>query len=188
MGVVMLGAAMLTPAGWNGAVFQMSAHGVMTGLLFALVGLVYERTHTRELSRLGGLAAVMPLAAVFFTVAGLSSLGLPGTAGFGAELLVFLGAWQSPHAWWAIPGILGAFVTAIYVLRASRAIFWGPAPDAPGGNPALAHLTDARGTERVAPVLLGALLVVLGFWPRLLLDFIDPATASYLAALTGALP
>lgn len=188
MGVVMLGAATLTPEGWNGAVFQMTAHGIMTGLLFALVGMVYERAHTREIGKLGGVAAVMPLAAVFFTLAGLSSLGLPGTAGFAAELLVFIGAWQSPNAWWAIPGILGAFVTAIYVLKASRAIFWGPAPDSPGGKPELAKLKDARGTERVAPVLLGAALVVLGVWPRLLLDFIDPATASYLAVLTGALP
>ncbi len=125
MGVVMLGAATLTPNGWNGAVYQMFAHGIMTGLFFALVGLVYERAHTRLVPSMGGFGKVMPAVAVFFTIAGLSSLGLPGTAGFVAEFLVFLGAWQSAHAWWAIPGILGAFITAVYVLRAVKMIFWG---------------------------------------------------------------
>ncbi|MFI5301468.1 MAG: NuoM family protein, partial [Polyangiales bacterium] len=115
MGVVMLGAATLTPAGWNGAVFQMVAHGIMTGLYFALVGLVYERAHTRSMPTMGGFAKVMPGVAAFFTLACLSSLGLPGTAGFVSEFLVFLGAWQSGHYLWALPGVLGAFVTAIYV-------------------------------------------------------------------------
>ena len=96
MGVVMLGAATLTVDGWNGAVFQMFAHGIMTGLFFALVGLVYERAHTRaHRRRWAASRSVMPGIAAFFTIAGLSSLGLPGTAGFVAEFLVFLGAWQS---------------------------------------------------------------------------------------------
>jgi NADH-quinone oxidoreductase subunit M len=168
MGVVMLGAATLNPTGWNGAVFQMFAHGVMTALLFALVGLVYERAHTRAIARMGGFGAVMPGIAAFFTLACLSSLGLPGTAGFAAELLVFLGAWQSAHAWWAVPAVVGAFVTAVYALRASRAIFWGPGPSADFHD-----LRDARATEWAAPVLLGAAILVFGIWPRLLLALID---------------
>ena len=180
MGVVMLGAATLTTAGWNGAVFQMVAHGIMTGLFFALVGLVYERAHTRTIAKMGGFGVVMPGVAAFFTLACLSSLGLPGTAGFVSEFLVFLGAWQSGHYFWAIPAVLGAFVTAIYVLKATRAIFWGPGP-----IEGFHDLTDARRTEWGALVLLGAGLVVLGLWPRLLLDPIDPGSVGHLTRLVA---
>jgi NADH-quinone oxidoreductase subunit M len=175
MGVVMLGIATMTPDGWNGAVYQMFAHGIMTGLFFALVGLVYERSHTRYIPKMGGFASVMPGAATFFTIAGLSSLGLPGTAGFVAELLVFLGAWQSANPWWAIPGVVGAFITAVYVLRAVRAIFWGPGPSAD-----FHELSDARKTEWGALVTLGACLIVFGSWPSLMLNYIDRATPGYL--------
>lgn len=178
MGVVMLGAATLTPEGWNGAVFQMVAHGVMTGLFFALVGIVYERAHTRDVPAMGGFATVMPGVAAFFTLACLSSLGLPGTAGFVSEFMVFLGAWRAGHLGWAVPGVVGAFVTAVYVLRATRQIFWGAGPSA-----RFHDLSDARGTEWFAPVLLGACLLALGFWPRLVLDAIDRGTATWLARL-----
>jgi NADH-quinone oxidoreductase subunit M len=176
MGIVMLGAATLTTAGWNGALFQMVAHGIMTGLFFALVGIVYERAHTRAVRKMGGFATVMPGVAAFFTLACLSSLGLPGTAGFVSEFVVFLAAWSAGHFVWAVAGILGAFVTAIYVLRATRAIFWGEGP------PRDFHeLGDARKTEWGALVLLGAFLIVLGMWPRIILDHIDPGSAMYLA-------
>jgi NADH-quinone oxidoreductase subunit M len=178
MGVVMLGAATLTAAGWNGAVYQMVAHGIMTGLFFALVGLVYERAHTRVIARMGGFAHAMPAVAAFFTLASLSSLGLPGTAGFVAEFLVFLGTATGSFPWWTVPGVLGAFVTAVYVLRAAKTIFWGPAPTGE-----FTHLEDARGTEWGAPLVLGAALVLFGLWPRLLLDFIDVTSVSMLGRL-----
>ena len=178
MGVVMLGAATLNPIGWNGAVYQMFAHGIMTGLFFALVGLVYERAHTRTIARMGGFAHSMPAVAAFFTLASLSSLGLPGTAGFVGEFLVFLGAATGSVSWWTVPGVLGAFVTAVYVLRAAKTIFWGPAPVGE-----FAHLGDARRAEWGAPIVLGAALVLFGFWPRLLLDFIDVTSASLLGRL-----
>ena len=178
MGIVMLGAATLTVEGWNGAIYQMFAHGMMTALLFALVGLVYERAHTRWVPSMGGFATVMPGIASFFTLACLSSLGLPGSAGFVAEFLVFLGAWESAYGWWAIPGIVGAFITAIYVLRVARAIFWGQGP------PADQHdLHEARGTEWVAIWGLGTCLVVFGCFPRLILDFIHVSTVQYLAPI-----
>jgi len=177
MGVVMLGAATLTPEGWNGAVFQMVAHGIMTGLFFALVGLVYERAHTRAVPKMGGFAKVMPGVAAFFMLACLSSLGLPGTAGFVSEFLVFLAAWKAGHYAWAIPAVLGAFVTAVYVLRATRAIFWGNGP-----SEDFHELSDARRTEWAAPVILGTCLVVFGLWPRLLLDRIDVGSLEYIAA------
>ena len=178
MGVVMLGAATLTSTGWNGAVYQMFAHGIMTGLFFALVGLVYERAHTRAIAKMGGFGHVMPAVACFFTLACLSSLGLPGTAGFVAEFLVFLGAAEGAHAWWAVPAVIGAVVTAVYVLRACKAIFWGPPPTGE-----YAHLTDAHATEWAAPIVLGTALVLFGFWPRFLLDFIDVASSTFLARI-----
>ncbi|MFO0690307.1 MAG: NADH-quinone oxidoreductase subunit M [Myxococcota bacterium] len=180
MGIVMLGAATLTVDGWNGAIYQMFAHGMMTALFFALVGLVYERAHSRWIPGMGGFATTMPGVAAFFTLAGLSSLGLPGSAGFVAEFLVFLGAWQSAHPWWAIPGILGAAVTAVYVLRAARAIFWGEAPDPPRPE-----LQDARGSEWVALWALGIGLVLFGSFPRLILDFIHVSTVPYLELVIG---
>ncbi|MBI2376433.1 MAG: NADH-quinone oxidoreductase subunit M [Deltaproteobacteria bacterium] len=180
MGVVMLGAATMTIDGWNGAIYQMFAHGMMTGLFFALVGLVYDRSHTRDIPRMGGFAKKMPAVAAFFTLAGLSSLGLPGLAGFVAEFLVFLGAWQSAHWWWAIPGILGAWVTAVYVLRASRNIFFGDGPSDEF------HLSDARKTEWVALWALGACLILFGCYPRLILDFIHLSTTQYLPLVANA--
>lgn len=181
MGVVMLGAATLSPEGWNGAVYQMFAHGLMTGLLFALVGLIYGKAHDREIFRMGGFAKVMPGIAVSFTIAGLSSLGMPGFAGFVAEFLVFLGAWSSGHVVWAVAGIVGAWITAVYVLRAVRAIFWGEGP------PERFHdLTDAQGVEWVALVVLGVCIVLFGVWPRLILDHVDVGTTQHLGTLLGA--
>ena len=181
MGVVMLGAATLTIDGWNGAVYQMVAHGIMTGLFFGLVGQVYERAHTRQIPEMGGFARKMPMVAGLFTLACLSSLGLPGLAGFVAELLVFLGAWGSAHAWWAIPGIIGAWITAIYVLRAVRDIFWGPGP-----AEHFEHLGPPRKAEYVALGMLALALVVLGVYPRLLLDAIALCTEATLPLVTGA--
>ncbi|MEW6430816.1 MAG: NADH-quinone oxidoreductase subunit M [Myxococcota bacterium] len=182
MGVVMLGAATMTVDGWNGAVYQMFAHGMMTGLFFALVGLVYERAHTRWVPAMGGFAAKMPGVAAFFVLAGLSSLGLPGLAGFVAEFLVFVGAWQSKHWWWALPGIIGAWVTAVYVLRAAKMIFFGDGP-----AQEFHDLKDARRTEWGALWALGACLILFGSYPRLILDFIHLATNEYLPKLSSAM-
>lgn len=181
MGVVLLGAATLTVTGWNGAIYQMFAHGIMTGLFFALIGVLYERTHDRWIPRMGGFARIMPMVTVGFVVAGLSSLGMPGTAGFVAEFLVFLGAWEV-RPWWAVTGVVGAFVTSIYVMKAIRAIFFGDGPPE-----RFASLTDAAGTERVAPWLLGICLVVFGAWPKFLLDMIDATTPGYLVPILEAI-
>ena len=123
---------------------------------------------------------MMPGVAAFFTLAGLSSLGLPGTAGFVAEFLVFAGGWQSPRPWWSICGVIGAFVTAVYVLRVSRAVFFGDGPSD--------HFHDLRDVRKIewAPLwILGGTLLLCGIWPRLLLDFIDPTTTNYLRMAFG---
>jgi len=178
MGIVMLGAATLTEAGLNGSVFQMFAHGVMTGLFFALVGLVYEKAHSREIGKMGGFGRVMPGVATAFTIGSLSSFGLPATAGFVAELLTFMGAWRSAHSWWLLPAVAGTFLTAVYVLRVAKQIFWGPP------SPHFGHLEDARGPEWVALVLLVVTLVVFGMVPGLALGPIDTATAPLLSRIT----
>jgi NADH-quinone oxidoreductase subunit M len=183
MGVVMLGAATLTVAGLNGSVFQMFAHGVMTALFFALVGLVYEKAHSRDIPKMGGFGTMMPGIATAFTIAGLSSLGLPATAGFVAEFLTFLGAWTSAHPWWLFPGVAGAFFTSIYVLRVSKMVFWGPKSQ----DPHFQHLPDAEGTEWVAIVILVFVIVLFGVAPGIALGPVDTATVPLLHRL-GVLP
>jgi NADH-quinone oxidoreductase subunit M len=185
MGLVMLGAATLTEAGLNGSVYQMFAHGVMTGLFFALVGLIYEKSHTRDIARMGGFGRRMPGVAACFTLGSLSSLGLPGLAGFVAEILTFLGTWQSPFRWWLLPAVTGTFLTAVYVLRVAKQIFWGPLQ--PGPHDEWTHLPDARGPEWVSLVLLSAVLILFGLLPGLALSRVDPATVSLLDRI-GVLP
>ena len=177
MGIVMLGIATLTEQGLNGAVFQMVAHGIMTGLFFALVGLVYEKAHSRAIFTMGGFATMMPGIATAFAVGGLSSLGLPATAGFVAEFLTFVGAWASAHPWWLFPGVIGAFLTSIYVLRVVRADLLGteerrPALPEPAG----------RAGHRVgrALVLLVFVLVLFGVVPGLVISPIDTSTVPLL--------
>ena len=177
MGIVMLGMATLNEAGITGSVYQMVAHGMMTALFFALVNLVYNISHVRDMTKMGGFAHRMPGIGTFFVIAGLSSLGLPGLAGFVAEFLVFLGTWSSAHPWWLVPGVVGAFITALYVLRAVRTIFLGPAPAE------AAALRDARGVEWASFVILSAALVVLGVWPRLILTPLNAGVADFLARL-----
>ena len=183
MGVVMLGAATLTETGLNGSVFQMFAHGVMTGLFFALVGLVYEKAHSREIFKMGGFATMMPGIATAFTIGGLSSLGLPATAGFVAEFLTFLGAWASAHPWWLYPAVLGAFLTSIYVLRVVKQIFWGP----PSLDPRFQNLPDAQGPEWVAIVILVFVIVLFGVLPGIAIGPVDTATVPLLERL-GVMP
>ena len=124
---------------------------------------------------MGGFASKMPAVAVFFTLACLSSLGMPGTAGFAAELMVFVGAWKAV-TWWAIPALIGAVLTAFYVLRVSKAIFWGPHDSAKWPD-----LRPLEGTEWVAPVILAGCIIVFGFAPDLLMQYIDVSTVEFIA-------
>ena len=181
MGVVMLGAATLTANGLNGSVFQMFAHGIMTGLFFALVGLVYEKAHSREIFKMSGFGTMMPGIATAFTIAGLSSLGLPATAGFVAELLTFLGAWDSAYQWWLFPAVIGAFLTSIYVLRVAGQIFWGPR----SADPHFHDLPDAKGPEWAALGILVFVLVLFGVVPSIAIGPVDTATAPLLMRLVG---
>jgi len=178
MGVVMLGLAAFNDVGMNGSVLQMFSHGIMTGLFFALVGLVYEKTHTRDIDQMGGLARRMPGIALAFTIGGLASFGLPGTSGFVAELLVFLGAFRAHAQSYTVGGvplflilallaITGIVITATYVLRLLQQVFHGPMDEAKYGE-----VPDARTTEWVALIVLGLMLIVVGVYPSPLTNLI----------------
>ncbi len=121
-GFVLLGIGMLTKTAINGAVMQMVSHGLMTAVFFAAIGMIYSRTHTREVARLGGLLKVTPFISTVFVIAGLCSLGLPGLSGFVAEITVFMGSWQNTGAWYRLATILACasiVVTAVYIFRAT---------------------------------------------------------------------
>jgi len=167
MGMVMLGLASLNAVGINGAVMQMISHGIMTGLFFAVVGLIYEKSHTRIIATMGGFAKQMPGVAICMTIGGLASFGLPATSGFIAEFLCFYGMWLK-YPVLAVIAILGIVITAIYVLRMVQKIFFGQ-----NQSEEWKSLTDARTTEWVAISALAAALIVIGLYPKPLVDLID---------------
>ncbi len=176
-GFVLFGIATLNFMGIQGAVIQMFSHGIMTGLFFALIGMVYGRTHTRMIPEMSGLAKVMPWLATAFYIGGLASLGLPGLSGFIAESSVFLGGffgnpWHSVIATRTLTIIatLSIVVTAVYVLRGLGRVFWGPLE-----NLHFAHLSDAKLSEKISTGLLIATLVSVGMMPKFLMALIEPA-------------
>jgi NADH-quinone oxidoreductase subunit M len=171
MGFVLMGLATLNPIGVNGAVLQMFAHGVMTALFFAMVGVVYDQAHTREIWSFGGLSQRMPRFVAFFSIAGLSSLGLPGLAGFIAEFNIFVGLFKTYPLFGAL-GILAAAITTVYILRLLGAAFFGPL------NEKWAHLKDMRPLETVAGAVLIVFIAFMGMWPD---PFVDRISQSVLA-------
>ncbi|MBM3493237.1 MAG: NADH-quinone oxidoreductase subunit M [Armatimonadetes bacterium] len=172
MGVVMLGLASMNRVGINGSVMQMFSHGIMTGLFFACVGLIYEKSHTRDTLRMGGFAQRMPGIAVVMTIGGLASFGLPATSGFVAEFLAFYGMWLR-YPVLALLSVCGIVITAVYVLRVIQRVFLGAFRD---GD--YADLRDARTTEWVAIGALALLLLVVGMWPKPLVSLIDAGVSS----------
>ncbi len=163
MGYVLMGLATLNPIGVNGAVLQMFSHGVMTALMFAMVGALYDQAHVREMSVFGGLAQRMPRFVAFFAIAGLASLGLPGLSGFVAEFNVFVGTFRTYPALGAL-GILGAAITAVYILRMLALAFFGPA------NERWVDLKEMTRWETAGGALLIAFLVFMGVFPSPFVD------------------
>lgn len=171
-GFVLLGIGMLNETAIAGAVMQMISHGLMTALFFAAIGMIYERTHTRLVSQLGGLLKVMPFISTIFIISGLCSLGLPGFSGFVAEMTVFMGAWQHPEMLYRIATILSCasiVVTAVYILRAAGKSIMGPIV-----NEHHLSLSDATWNEKSAAVLLLSGIVVIGIAPFWLNELISP--------------
>ncbi|GAB4111822.1 MAG: NADH-quinone oxidoreductase subunit M [Roseiflexaceae bacterium] len=171
MALTIMGLAAATPIGLTGAVFQMFAHGIMSALLFAVVGrMVYDRTHTRQLSELGGLARSLPYAAVVFTIGSLASMGMPGFASFWAEMNIFLGTWQRfPVV--AVIGAISVPITAAYMLRAVYSVFFSPQQKPAEVFPPLTW------PEYAAGGLLVVVLVVCGLFPGMLTEPISQSVA-----------
>jgi NADH-quinone oxidoreductase subunit M len=169
-GFILLGIGMLTRVSITGAVMQMISHGLMTALFFAAIGMIYDRTHTRMVEKLGGLLKIMPFISTVFVIAGLCSLGLPGLSGFVAEMTVFIGSWQRPGDLYHLATILACasiVITAVYILRATGQTIMGPIRD-----PHYNGLGDANWNERLAGVILVAGIVAIGVAPFWLNDLI----------------
>ena len=178
MGYVLMGLATLEPIGVNGAVLQMFSHGIMTALFFAVVGAIYDQAHTRDIGVFEGLAKRMGLTATIFTVAGLASLGLPGLSGFIAEFLVFVGTFQT-NPLLGVLGVIGAAVTAVYILRLLAKVFFGPL------NTRWEGLRNATKVEIAAMAVLVFFLVYVGVNPGPFLRTIDSGVGLLLARMGG---
>ena len=168
----------LTTTGLSGAAMQLFTHGTITGLLFLAVGLVYDKTHTRYIPDLGGLANRMPLVATAFLIAGLASLGLPGLSGFVSELLVFLGTFRA-YPWPTALAVLGIIVAAGYILWMLERSLFGVRRER------FAHLTDASIIEAVPLVLLVISIVAVGVYPAFLTDVFQAGLAPLVDVLNG---
>jgi len=180
LGFVMLGIAALNEQGFQGSLLQMVNHGISTGALFMIVGVLYDRTHTRELADYGGVAARMPRFAALFVIVLLSSAALPGTNGFVGEFLILLGAFRV-SVWWAALGVLGVVLSAVYLLWAYQQVMHGP--------PTARHperLTEITPRELLAFAPLVALIFAIGLYPRPLLDRSEAAVRAALDRLERA--
>jgi NADH-quinone oxidoreductase subunit M len=179
MGLVAMGFATLTRTGMIGAGVQMFSHGIMTALFFAVVGMVYDQAHTRDIPRLSGFRKVMPLVTLAFIVGGLVSMGMPGFSGFIAEFPIFMGVWK---AQWiiAVISIVSIVVTAGYVMLVIRRVFFGTMPAKFEG-----HITPITRLDKVAIFTLCLLMIGIGLLPRLMVPVVQTGVDNILRLLGG---
>jgi NADH-quinone oxidoreductase subunit M len=170
MGFIVLGMFALTSQALGGSVFQMISHGLTTGALFLLIGMIYDRTHTRQISDYGGLAKIMPVYAGIFLFAAFASAGLPGLSGFIGEFAILVGSYLSFPVLAIIAGS-GVILAAIYLLWAYERVFTGPVT-----NPKLEGLKDLGLREVAIMVPLVVLIVALGVYPKPVMERIEPST------------
>jgi NADH-quinone oxidoreductase subunit M len=181
MGFVMLGLFAATRAGIEGAILQMVNHGIATGALFLLVGVIYDRRHTRLVKEFGGLAKVMPVYAAIFVIVTMASVGVPGTNGFVGEFMVITGTFVSdklgsPHCKvQAVLAAVGVILAAVYMLSVVQKVFFGPLD-----NPQNQTLKDLNARETIALAPLVAMIFVIGLFPALLLNRMTPSVESLL--------
>lgn len=171
-GLVLFGLTAMTYAGMKGAVLQMLSHGLMTALFFCLIGMIYGRTHTREIEKMGGLMRVMPFLSVAFVITGLAGLGLPSLSGFVAEATVFIGAFANPAPLNRVCTVLAVFsivVTAVYVLRTANTVVNGPLREQ------FKHLTDASLMEKLPVIILLFTLFGMGLLPGWIINLVNGA-------------
>jgi NADH-quinone oxidoreductase subunit M len=179
LGFVMLGIASLNAVALSGAVYQMVGHGLSTGALFFLVGVVYERRHTRLIAEYGGLWKQLPVYAACFLVVMLASIGLPGLAGFVGEFLILIGTFESAP-WLAAVAVSGVVLGAAYMLRMYQRVMFGEVDIAKNGR-----LEDMRTNELIVLAPLVALIVVMGVYPQPFLNMIEASVAETLQLATG---
>jgi len=158
----------------------MFSHGVMTALFFAVVGMVYDRAHTREIPKLGGFFKVMPLVGVAFIIGGLVSMGMPGFSGFIAEFPIFMGLWQTQPII-AIIAAISIVITAGYIMRAITRVFFGKMPEEFVG-----HITPITNLDRIALVILSGILVIVGIYPTIIAPLVESGAQAVLALVGGA--
>jgi NADH-quinone oxidoreductase subunit M len=181
-GLVLFAILMLNRTAMTGAVLQMLSHGLMTALFFALIGLIYGRTHTRDIREMGGLMRIMPFASVCYVIAGLASLGLPGLSGFVAEMTVFVGAFENAdmfHRILTVVATCSIVITAVYILRTVGKILYGPVV-----NDHHLLLADASWYEKVSVVVLIAGIVFLGVMPSIASGIISDSLAPVIKYLS----
>lgn len=162
-GLVLFAILMMNKTAMTGAVLQMISHGLMTALFFALIGMIYGRTHTRLINEMGGLMKIIPFLSVCYVIAGLASLGLPGLSGFVAEMTIFVGAFQHPDLFRRITTIIAItsiVITAVYILRVIAILLLGPSRDNQ-----YEHMNDAKWYEKISTVTLIACVAAIGLAP-----------------------
>jgi NADH-quinone oxidoreductase subunit M len=185
LGFIVLGTFALTTQSITGGVLQMINHGIATGALFLLVGVIYDRRHTREVSEFGGLAKVMPVYAALFVIVTMASIGVPGTNGFVGEFMIIAGTYVSERlnqfsSIQAVGAAFGVILAAVYMLSVVQKMFFGPLT-----HPKNKRLNDITVREGLALAPLIALIFILGWFPRLLLDRMEPAVAAFRTQLVN---
>jgi NADH-quinone oxidoreductase subunit M len=170
LGFVMLGVFALNMQGMAGGMIQMINHGISTGALFLIVGFIYERRHTRQISEFGGLAKQMPVFATIFMIITFSSIGLPGTNGFVGEFLALMGAFESELRWYAVFATTGVIFAAVYMLWMFQRVMFGELK-----NPKNAELKDLSGREVVLMLPLLLFVFWIGVYPNTFFEKMNPA-------------
>lgn len=170
-GLVLFAFLMFNKTAMDGAIIQMVSHGIMTALFFALIGMIYGRTHTRLINEMGGIMKVMPFLGAAYVIAGLASLGLPGFSGFVAEMTIFVGAFRHPDMFHRIATIIvcsSIVITAVYILRVIGTLLLGPIE-----NKHYLHLRDAHWYEKLSTGIMITCIAAIGLAPLWLSDMIN---------------
>lgn len=181
LGMVLFALLMLNKTAWNGAILQSLSHGFMTALFFALIGMIYGRTHTRDVRKLGGLLKVIPFISVMYVIAGLASLGLPGFSGFMAEMQIFVGAFQHPDTFHRIATIItvsAIVITAVYILRVVGMMLMGSIK-----NEEFQHLPRATWYEKTGVLLLLIPIVFMGVVPLWISELVRESIGPFIQRL-----
>ncbi len=185
-GMVLFAILMFNTTAMTGAVLQMLSHGLMTALFFALIGMIYGRTHTRDIRDMGGMMHIMPYLGVGYVIAGLASLGLPGLSGFAAEMTIFFGSFQHTdmfHRVLTIMATTSIVVTAVYILRVVAKLLFGEVQDEHHRT-----LTDASWEERLSTATLILAVAAIGCFPNFFINIISSSFEPVVKALQAALP